>query len=74
MHRLSVTDATQALIEAMERAEHMEHVIIVYQTKREFGSSPGGYVYGVVQTGHTEVASANWLIDVYKQWLLNSKI
>lgn len=51
-------------MEALENAENMEHVIILYQNKKECEQSTG-----FVTTQDTEIATANFLIDTFKCWL-----
>jgi len=71
MKRIATNDTTDALMAAMERAEIMEHVLILYQTKPEHGEENGGHNIGAISSGELTTAGANWLVDVYKNWLMH---
>jgi len=60
----SVTDA---LMHAMERAEDMQQVIVLYETKETVKTSSGG----IFTCDDVTLSKINWLIDMGKQWLWN---
>ncbi len=63
--RIECTDATEAIIEALENAGKMKLVLIIYDTKDD-EEEEGGMI---IQRGVT-TASVNWLLDQAKRWLL----
>lgn len=64
MKRIEKNSVTDVLMDAMENAESMEHVIVLYQTKKDCDSPIGFYT-----TADTEVAMANYLVDSFKAWM-----
>jgi len=69
MKRINKSSVTDSLLEALENAENMEHVIILYQNKKD-QESPMGFI----TTEDTEVATANYLVDSFKSWLFTCHI
>lgn len=67
MKRIVKSCVTDALVEAMERASDMESVIILYQNKPDV---PKGI--GMITDDGLTVASANFLVDTFKAWMMNS--
>jgi hypothetical protein len=65
--RIIKNNVTDALMEAMEKAGEMECVIILYQNKPEV---PKGI--GMITNDDCTVALANFLVDTFKAWLMNS--
>jgi hypothetical protein len=56
-------------MEALEHAENMEHVIILYQNKKEV-DTPMGFI----TTDETEIATANYMIDSFKSWIFTCNL
>jgi hypothetical protein len=67
MKRITKNNVTDALVEAMEKAGDMESVIILYHNKPEL---PKGF--GMITNDDCSVARANFLVDAFKAWLMNS--
>jgi hypothetical protein len=65
--RIKLSTVTDALLAAMERAEQMEHVLILWCPKGEV-SAAGGFMTDGEQT----VAETVWMIERFKQWLLST--
>ena len=60
--RVKSGTVTDALIAATERAEEMDHVLIVYEGK---GDSPGG----LVCDEGLDVKTANYIISQFQHWI-----
>lgn len=60
-------DVTETIASAMEHADKMEHVLIIYQNKEDAEIS-----YGFFQNDAMQVQTANYLCDVFKSWIINS--
>lgn len=60
----SVTDT---LMRAMESADKMKQVIILYETHEDNTSASGG----VFTQDDMTLAKINWLLDMGKQWLFS---
>lgn len=56
---------TDTLMHAMESADKMSHVIILYETHEDNKSSTGG----VITQDDVTMSKINWLLDMAKQWL-----
>jgi hypothetical protein len=56
---------TDALIKALEHADDMEHVLILYSDEREGRSRQGCF------DNDLTVSEALFMIEIYKNWLLN---
>lgn len=67
--RIQATSVTDAIASAMEKAEDMESVIILYQNKPHCEVS-----FGFITDPDTSVATTNWLVDTFKAWLLGCYI
>jgi hypothetical protein len=61
--------ATDTLMKAMEKADRMRTVVVVYDTTDEFEKAEG-ITGGVIVQDDTKVSSINWMIDQAKRWLL----
>jgi hypothetical protein len=64
MKRINKNSVTDSLMEALENAESMEHVVILYQNKPDSETSTGFII-----TKDTEISTANYLLDTFKAWL-----
>lgn len=65
MKRIIANSITEAIAEAMEKADDMECIIILYQNK------PGCEInHGFITDPDSSVATANWLVDSFKAWAL----
>jgi hypothetical protein len=63
MERIKCTNATDALVQAMEHADEMDDVLIIYYAKE----GERGHCF------HSEglkSSDALWLLEQYKAWLL----
>lgn len=60
-------DVTETIAAAMEHADQMEHVLIIYQNKEDTEIS-----HGFFQNDSMQVQTANYLCDVFKSWIINS--
>jgi hypothetical protein len=63
--RLASKSVTETLARAMECADDMDLVVVIYQTK-EGCKSPGG----VFIQEDTTFSSINWMLDQAKRWIL----
>jgi hypothetical protein len=64
--------ATDTLMKAMEKADRMRTVVVVYDTTDEFEKDTG-ITGGVIVQDDTKVSSINWMIDQAKRWLLGDE-
>lgn len=62
---LSGQSVEDVLIRAMEHADSMKHVCVVYETKDEI-DYPGGFFMQKDMT----LSQVNWLLDLGKTWIL----
>jgi len=62
LKRVKCGNVTDALIAATERADEMEHVLIIYEGK---GEDPGG----LVCDDSLDVKTANYVVDQLKAYL-----
>lgn len=67
MKRIIKSNVTEALVDAMEKASEMESVIILYQNKPDAAKGTG-----MITDDGLTVASANFLVDTFKAWMINS--
>lgn len=65
MDKLECHSPTEALIKALEKADKMKYVAIVYETL-DGESKP----YGIIIQQDMTVAQVNYLVDVIKCYLL----
>jgi len=65
----STTSATDTLMKAMEKAERMRTVVIVYDTTDEY-EKEHGVTGGVIVQEDVKCSAINWMIDQAKRWLL----
>lgn len=63
MERIPCTDVTDTLLKAMEYAESMEDVIVVYYAKE-------GCKGNCFTSAGIKSSDALWLIEQFKAWLL----
>lgn len=67
MKRIISNSVTEALLSTLEIAEEIEHVVIIYQTKKD-SKEPSGFNANDEQ----EIATSNYLVDGYKAWLFKN--
>ena len=60
----SVTDT---LMRAMECAEEMKNVIVIYETHEDSHSASGG----ILTQEEVPLSKINWLLDLGKSWLFS---
>lgn len=65
--RENFSDVTDTIAKAMENADKMKTVIIIYETYEDNKTSTGG----VLTQENASLSQMNWLIDMAKWWLLN---
>jgi hypothetical protein len=65
--RIDCNSVTETLAQAMEHAEEMKNVVVLYETKDEY-AHPGGMFTQKDMT----LSTLNWLFDLGKSWLLGS--
>lgn len=63
------TSVTDTLMRAMEKADRMRTVVVVYDTTDEY-EKEHGLTGGVIVQDDTKVSVINWMIDQAKRWLL----
>lgn len=63
----STQSVTDALIKALESADRMKNVVVIYETVDDLPDVS----HGVIMTGERTVAETNWLLDIAKDWLMN---
>lgn len=59
-------EVTETLIRAVELADQMKTVIVIYETRDSEGH-PGG----IIVQEDTTFAKVNWMLDTAKSWLIN---
>jgi len=62
----STQSVTDVLIKALENADRMKTVIVIYETKDDEKNS-----HGVIVQNNSTAAGTNWLLDIAKNWLMN---
>lgn len=67
MDKIAAKDVTETIAYAMEHADKMEHVLIIYANKTTEQVS-----FGFFQDEELKVETANYLCDVFKSWMFNS--
>lgn len=67
MEKIAAKDVTEALARAMELADDMKTVVVIYETKDNVNDRSGG----VITNKECEAATMNYLLDRAKHWLLN---
>jgi hypothetical protein len=65
--RENFVDVTDTIAKAMENADKMKTVIIIYETYEDNKTSTGG----VLTQESASLSQMNWLIDMAKWWLMN---
>ena len=63
------TSVTDTLMRAMEKADRMRTVVVVYDTTDEY-EKEHGTTGGVIVQDDVKVSTINWMIDQAKRWLL----
>lgn len=66
MKRINKDTATDCLLEAMEHADEMQHVIVIYETKEGNNNT-----HGAIVTKDSTLAQLGFLLDVTKSWLIS---
>jgi hypothetical protein len=66
MKRLTSSTVTEALMAAMEEADRMENVIILYDTKRD---DEGPDTSGMFVNEGLDTKTVNYMVDCFKAWL-----
>jgi S-adenosylmethionine synthetase len=66
MQKIASKDVTETLARAMEHADRMKHVLIIYETKEGEETS-----FGFFQNDELDVKTANYMNDVFKAWVLD---
>jgi len=64
--RENFSDVTDTIAKAMENADRMKTVIIIYETYEDNKKSSGG----ILTQENATLSQMNWLIDMAKWWLL----
>jgi hypothetical protein len=64
--RINKDTATDCLLEAMEHADEMQHVIVIYETKEGNNNT-----HGAIVTKDSTLAQLGFLLDVTKSWLIS---
>lgn len=67
MKRIAKSTVTDAIMEAMEMADEMESIIILYQNKPE-----AKVCNGFITSEDTKMETANFLVDQYKAMIFGS--
>lgn len=65
MEKIASKDVTDTLASAMERADRMKHVLIIYETKEGEKAT-----YGFVMNDEVDLKTANYMADVFKSYIL----
>ena len=65
--RENCEDVTSTIARAMECADKMRTVVILYETYEDNKSSTGG----VITQDTATLSQINWLVDMGKAWLMN---
>lgn len=68
--KIAAKDITEALATAMERADKMRTVIVIYDTTEEYEKESGGKTHGVIINDDCTLSAANFLLDIGKKWVL----
>jgi hypothetical protein len=63
--RINKSSVTEALMEALENADNMKHVFIVYETIDGNKDSSGG----IIAQEDTTLGQLNYLLDKVKAWI-----
>ena len=66
MNRINCNDVTETLMRAVEHADKMKYVIVLYESKDD-EAVPGG----VFTQDDVTLAQMNWLVDGFKHWLIS---
>lgn len=64
--KIATRNLTEAIAKAMEQADRIKRVIIIYETKDDEPTS-----HGVIMPGDMTLAEANYLLDMAKRWALD---
>jgi hypothetical protein len=66
MKRIAVGNASETLITALENAENMRHVLILYDTKDGVDHDHGMFIDKEMDAG-----CMNYMLDVAKFWIFS---
>lgn len=67
MERIKVSTVTEALMKAMEQADDLEHVVVIYQRKKD---TEKRFSLGYYADADVELQTLNYLLDTLKFYLL----
>lgn len=65
MKRITKNTVTDALLEAMEHADQMESIAILYHNKPSDSKA-----FGMITDDGCTVERMNFLVDVFKAWMI----
>ena len=68
MKRITSNNVTEALMSVMEEAEEIDQVIVLYRYKEILPDDNARY--GIQHNDDCTLKDANWLVDMFKGWLL----
>lgn len=66
IERIASKDVTDTLARAMENADRMKSVVVIYETQ-DGAESPGG----VMCNDNATIAQMNYLLDLAKKWIFD---
>jgi len=66
MERMATKDVTEALARAMEYADRMRNVVILYDS-HDGDPNPGG----MISNDEMTIAELNYLFDLGKKWIFD---
>lgn len=68
LQRIASKDVTDSIARAMEKADDMKSVIIIYELRDDY---EGRATHGVIIPDDLTMAGANYLMDVGKRWIFD---
>lgn len=68
MKRIISNSVSDALMSVLEEAERIDQIVILYRYKGTAGEEPAHY--GIHNDKDMTLESVNWLVDVFKGWVL----
>jgi len=66
MNKIAAKDVTDALAQAMENADRMKNVLIIWET-----SDDEKETYGFITNEELTVRDSNFMVDTFKSWLFD---
>lgn len=63
--KICESSVTEAIAKAMENADRMKQVVIIYETNDDQDTS-----HGVICQGNITREKTNYLLDIAKEWVL----